>query len=225
MAELTVWQPDPEVPLGRFADWLTAAGVTVDLVPLWAEAPRPAADGLLVLGGRMDAHAESEHPWLPGVRRILADTVAAGTPTLGICLGHQILAEALGGEVTVAHPHGREQGAAELVWEPAAREDPVLGTLAAGPAMMPMSHQDVVTTLPPGAVELARTNRYPHQAFRVGSALGVQFHPEASPEMVGHWATLTGGDPLSAEQEMRRVDERIAPGARLLAESFAAQLE
>lgn len=225
MPKITVLQPDPEVPLGRFEPWLTEAGTELELVPLWnAELPA-VADGLLILGGRMSCHAEAEHPWLPAVRSLVAETVQAGTPTLGICLGHQILAEALGGQVTVDHPGGREEGPAELHWSPAAGTDPLLGSLAEqGSCPVTMSHRDVVTTLPPGAIELARTDRYPHQVFRRGSAVGVQFHPEASPDQVARWAELTGGDADGDRTALAARDVEISRTARTIADAFARGL-
>ncbi len=208
MPTITVLQPDPEVPLGRFEPWLTEAGMQLELVPLWnAELPQ-IADGLLILGGRMNCHAEAEHPWLPGVRRLVASAVENGTPTLGICLGHQILAEALGGAVTVDHP-----------------DDPMLGSLATqGSCPVAMSHRDVVTRLPPGAIELARTDRFAHQVFRAGSAVGVQFHPEASPEQVARWAELTGGDAAGDRAALTAVDTEVSAAARAVAYGFADQL-
>ncbi|OYO03885.1 type 1 glutamine amidotransferase [Enemella evansiae] len=225
MPTITVLQPDPEVPLGRFEPWLTEAGMQLELVPLWnAELPQ-IADGLLILGGRMNCHAEAEHPWLPGVRRLVASAVENGTPTLGICLGHQILAEALGGAVTVDHPDGREEGPQELHWSPTAGSDPMLGSLATqGSCPVAMSHRDVVTRLPPGAIELARTDRFAHQVFRAGSAVGVQFHPEASPEQVARWAELTGGDAAGDRAALTAVDTEVSAAARAVAYGFADQL-
>ncbi|NNG18380.1 type 1 glutamine amidotransferase [Naumannella sp. ID2617S] len=222
MCVITVLQPDPEVPLGRFANWLAEAGAQVDLVRLWTDPLPHPADGLLVLGGRMNCRADAEHPWLPAVRGLLRDAVAVGTPVLGICLGHQILADALEGEVVVNHSGGREEGPQELRWTAAAPADPMLGPLAAqGSCLVPMSHRDVVTTLPPGAVELATTSHYPHQVFRLGSAVGVQFHPEASPDQVARWAELNGGDAAEDRAALAAVDDQVAAAARQIATGFA----
>lgn len=225
---ITVLQPDVIGPLRRFEGWLHNAGVATDVIDL-ATQPVPdinaLGDGLIVLGGRMNAVDEQATPWLADVKNLLADAQAVDTPILGICLGHQILAEALGGSVTVSHPNGREAGAVQVSWRPEALTDPVLGPVAAlGDCVVPESHRDAVTQLPPDAVWLASTSTYEHQAFRVGSALGVQFHPETTPEAMASWHALAGHDPDPMLEQMQRVDEQVTRLGRLMAEQFAAQV-
>jgi GMP synthase (glutamine-hydrolysing) len=211
---LTVVQLDDTVPLDRFADHLD--GVRVRLVRAHAgEEAGPARDldGLLVLGGRMSAHDEQE-PGIAATRALLADAVAAGVPTLGICLGAQLLAVATGGQVHVAAPPGREVGVVDVRWRPEAAADPLMGGLAADAEAagtrstpMPTMHADAVVDLPRGAAWLAASRMYPYQAFRVGErAWGVQFHPETSPETMHRWA-VDAGDP---EPEIAAVDAAVA---------------
>ncbi len=227
-ARVTIIQPDPKVPLDRFGPWLASNGVLLRAYPLWSrDVPEVSdlADGLLVLGGRMSAHDAASHDWLEPLKGLLAGAVAAGVPTLAICLGHQLLAEALGGEVVVDHPDGGEEGAHTITWAPAALHDPLLGRLAEqGPSLVAQSHHDVVTKLPQGALSLAATERYANQAFRVGSAVGVQFHPEASPELMGRWAELDGGDGRDVRRTMHRQDTEVSRNGRLLAQAFCGQL-
>lgn len=222
---ITVFQCDPEVPLGRFEAWLGGSGLRITSIPLWEKDIPPlgtVGDGVLVLGGRMDCHATTEHPWIEPLKDLIADACEMGLPVTGICLGHQLIAEALGGEVTVTHPEGREGGPAELQWLPAATDDLVLGPLASkGLRTVPISHKDVVTKLPVAAVELARTDRYPNQAFRVGSALGLQFHPEATPAMMQGWAADRNEDPRPMRTAMEAVDEAIVATCRTLAHQLA----
>lgn len=227
-ARVTIIQPDPLVPVDRFGPWLAGSGVTVRAVPLW-QTDVPALDdlgeGLVVLGGRMSCHDGAEHPWIEPLKDLLGAAVDADVPLLAICLGHQLLAESLGGTVTVDHPDGGEQGAVRIAWTEAAFTDPMLARLAhAGPTLMPQSHRDTVTALPPAAIELARSERYHHQAFRVGSALGVQFHPEASPDLMARWASLSGLDPVLVRREMRLADVEVARNGRQLARAFAGQV-
>ncbi|WP_342373175.1 type 1 glutamine amidotransferase [Propioniciclava soli] len=228
MTRLTVLQLDDAVPLDRFGPWLRDAGarVTVVDVPGSHRAGRgvPGVDalghGLVVLGGRMSAHDTEAHPWLTALAALLADCVEVDLPVLGICLGHQILAEALGGQVRVADPGGGEVGPVALRWAEAAASDPVLAGAVAAGQRVAESHHDVVSHLPAGAIALASSAAYPHQAFRVGSALGVQFHPEAGPALVGRWEELSGHDPTPVVVALAAVDAEVSAVGRAVAEGF-----
>ena len=223
-SRVTVLQLDPTAPLGAFESWLPDAGVRPVVVPVW-ERPVPGVgsvgDGLIVLGGQMSAHARVEHPWLDGLRDLFRDAHAAGLPTLGICLGHQVLTEALGGEVVVGHPDGPEEGATTLHWLPDAADDPLFGPLAArGPATVVQSHHDVVVRVPAGAVELARTAAYGFQAFRSGPSWGVQFHPEATPELIETWSERSPNrDAIVAS--VRGTRGALEASGRAVADGFA----
>lgn len=228
LVRATIIQPDPYVPADRFAAWLASNRVLVRAVPLW-QRPVPSVDelgdGLIVLGGRMSAHDTAEHEWIEPLKKLMVAAVDAGIPMLAICLGHQLLAEAFGGQVTVSHPAGGEHGAYEITWHAGAENDPLLGRLAEhGSSVLPESHHDAVTRLPAGAVQLASTEHYPNQAFRVGSAVGVQFHPEASPELMGRWAELGGEDGRTMRRTMNAKDTEVSRNGRLLAQAFCGQL-
>lgn len=226
---ITVLQTEEDVPLDRFEQWWIDAGLRLSIIELWhTDVPNlPAVgDGLVMLGGRMNALADDKHPWLPKVKDLIADAFEIGTPILGICLGHQVLADALGGEVVVGAPQGSEFDAIDIEFLDGATDDPALGPMARlGDGPVPLSHGDIVVELPAGATELARSATYPNQAFRLGSALGVQFHPEASPELMQHWwDTEHGGHSTRMLDRMRQADERIAASCRALAEGFAEQV-
>ncbi|MGV8967134.1 MAG: type 1 glutamine amidotransferase [Cellulomonas sp.] len=190
---VTVIQHSPDVPLDRFADWLGDVEVEVIVVRAYAGDAVPGevtTDGLIVLGGHMNAHADDVAPWLPATRALLAAAVVAQVPTLGICLGAQLLAAACGGHVEVAAPPGREAQVVDVRWRAEAASDPVLGTLAAGggTAPLPSMHADAIVDLPRDAVWLGSSATYPYQAFRLGTAWGLQFHPEASADTLRRWA-------------------------------------
>ncbi len=121
---------------------------------------------------------------------------------------------------------GPERGVVPISWHPEAVDDPVLGPAAAhGPALVPSMHADAVVELPPGATALARSARYPVQAMRLGSALGVQFHPEASPDLLGAWASgRPGVDAEALTTAARRHDREVARAGRAVAEGFVGQL-
>ncbi|WP_255372066.1 type 1 glutamine amidotransferase [Cellulosimicrobium sp. CUA-896] len=228
-ARLTVVQSSPDVSLDTWADLL---GADLSVVRAFDGDPLPAldevGDGLLVLGGHLSAHDDARAPWLPALRDLLLAAATSGVPTLAICLGAQLLAVAGGGHVEVAAPPGREVGVTRVFWRREALEDPVLGALAGGDApveRVASAHGDAIVDLPPSAVWLASSNMYPYQAFRLGSALGVQFRPEAS------WASLAGWcdrhDDVDTAEVLAGFDAHaaeIADGGRRLVESFVAEV-
>lgn len=224
----TIIQPDRHVPVDRFGAWLASNRVLLRAVPLWqSDVPSVEAlgDGMIVLGGHMSAHDQALHPWIEPLKELMVAAAGAGVPVLAICLGHQLLAEAFGGQVTVNHPSGGEQGAHPVTWHEGAVDDPLLGRLAeSGSSLIAQSHHDAVTVLPSGATQLASSELYPNQAFRVGSAVGVQFHPEASPELMGRWAEHDGNDGRSMRRAMHAQDTEVSRNGRLLAQSFCGQL-
>lgn len=194
--------------------------------------------GLLVLGGSMGASDDDVAAWLPATRRLLAEGVERGLPTLGICLGAQLLAAATGGQVRRGDA-GLEVGLVPVRWQPAAADDALLGALAlaagaggGGGVGVPQWHQDAVTNLPPGAVLLATGDRYPHQAFRLGDrAWGLQYHPEVTLADFeawmrgGHGAVRAHGlDPERVLAEFAAADAELDRVAAGLARAFAALL-
>lgn len=136
--------------------------------------------GLVVMGGPQDADDDAGHPGLAAERRLLAEAVDAGLPTLGVCLGMQLLALALGARLH--RRHGTEIGFAPVE---VVAHDPVLDPLGPEPTVLHW-HTDAVD-LPEGATLLARTATTPVQAFRAGSAVGLQFHLEAQATMLDLW--------------------------------------
>lgn len=220
---LTVIEHQPGCPLDRMSGWLD--GLEIRTVRPYAGelVPDAPADALVVLGGLMCADDDVASPWLPAVRALMARAVHDRTPTLGICLGAQLLALAGGGTVEVGAAPGRESGVIDVDPRPEAADDALLGGLPrpfAGPSM----HADAVTELPAGAVWLASSPTYPHQAFRVGpAAWGVQFHPEVSAATFRGWAEILDDvdtDDVCAQFD-RRESEVTAVGQHLT-KRFAA---
>jgi GMP synthase-like glutamine amidotransferase len=142
--------------------------------------------GIVAMGGPMGVGDGAEHPWLAGERALLAIAVARGLPVLGVCLGSQQLAAALGAEVR----RGPEQeiGLGRVELTPEGRADPVLGPAADGPGLPVVHWHGDTFDVPPGAARLASSDLYPNQAFRAGSrAYGLQFHVEVDRALADGW--------------------------------------
>lgn len=139
-------------------------------------------DAVVVLGGAMGVYDASLHPWLEDEESWLESLVDAAVPVLGICLGCQLLAEALGGRAFLS-TQPPEAGLVTLELTDTGRADPVLRHV--GDRVFSL-HQDTFE-LPPGGQLLAASTTYP-QAFRHGSALAIQFHPDADATLAVEWA-------------------------------------
>lgn len=178
--------------IGFLGDQLRAHGVTLSVVGPDAGADVPenldGVDGLIVLGGSMGPTDDEQAPWLPATRALLAGAVDQGLPTLGICLGAQLLTTAVGGRVHQM-PQGPEVGLQTVRFAAEASADPLFGALsdAAVPALQ--WHWLEAERLPEGAQLLASSEGCTNQAFRLGErAWGVQFHPEALGDTALAWA-------------------------------------
>ncbi|MGV9772133.1 type 1 glutamine amidotransferase [Streptosporangium sp. NPDC003464] len=180
---------------GLIGERIATAGVTLDLrSPFRGDSLPPSLDGyegLLVLGGTPGTYDVDLAPWLPHAGELLRGAVRDEVPTLGVCLGGQLLAAACGGEVAVA---ARPQvGLYGLHAHPAAADDPLFAGLPAD-AQAVQWHWDEITSLPPGAVPLLWDEDFPFQAFRLGpAAWGVQFHPEVLLDSARAWAKDESG--------------------------------
>jgi GMP synthase (glutamine-hydrolysing) len=186
--------------------------------------------GAVVMGGPMGVDETDRHPELAAEREWLAEAASRELPLLGICLGAQLLARALGAEV-------RPGEGPEIGWAPVEildPDDPILGALAPSTTVLHW-HGDVFD-LPDGSRSLARSAQTEHQAFRHGNAWGVLFHPEADfalleawlavPEMVREARGVLGDDgahalPIDAEAAEPELIERTTPGLQ----AFAALAE
>jgi GMP synthase-like glutamine amidotransferase len=189
---ILVFQHVPVEHPGVFRDFWQADGHRWHAVELDAGEPIPPFDGfdlMVVMGGPMDVWQEDEHPWLiPEKAAIRAWVADEGRPYLGICLGHQLLAVALGGVVgPMARP---EVGLVDVDLTPAGRSDPLLAGF--GPQVETFQwHGAEITRLPKDAVVLAANAACPVQALRVGRhAYGFQYHCEITAETVTDWERI-----------------------------------
>ncbi|MCU0313044.1 MAG: type 1 glutamine amidotransferase [Solirubrobacteraceae bacterium] len=198
---------------GVFHDGAARAGAALEE---WcpAHAPEPPAPlhayaALLVLGGDQNVAEQDRFPYLTGELELLAAWLESGRPAFGVCLGAQLIAAAGGGEVVRAPE--RELGWLEVELLPAGREDPVLGFGA--PAFTAFQWHSWAVEPPPGAVALA-ASPVCLQAFRLGAAWGVQYHPEVTAAILEDWiADLHGeaGDPLTRERDAAAIRAGMAP--------------
>lgn len=181
-----------------------------------------------MLGGSMDAYADDRHPWLTEVKQLVRRAAAERVPVLGICLGHQLAAVALGG-VVQRNPRGQQIGVLGAGWTPAVATDPLLSAVAEARIALQWN-RDIVSVCPARTEVLARTPAGEVQAARFADTVwGVQSHPEAGVGIVSVWAEE---DRDSAAERGLDIDEFVAGVAaaadelsscwRPLADRFAA---
>lgn len=179
----------------RLAGWLAEADI--EIVPIHGADGLPETlngfDGLVLLGGGLMPDDYELAPWLYAERRLTAEAIERDLPTLGICLGAQLIAQVAGGEVRAKYGP-KERGATMIRANDRGRRDALLSACEDGAPMIE-NHEDMITRLPKDAVLLASSDEVEHQAFVIGAHVrGVQFHPEASASDLANWddAALRG---------------------------------
>lgn len=218
-----VVEPDARCPLDEYQRVLADDGLRIDVVRPYEEplARVLTADALIVLGGEMGANDDDEYPWLADIRDLQRQAVIEGKPSLGICLGAQLLARAFGGSVRRGSK-GLESGLVAIRRRPVSGGDALLAGLpdrfgSAG------FHWDEIDELPPMSTWLADSGQYRHQAFRVEDcAWGLQFHAEVSADAYAGWVDLVEETSVDAacqegllavrqnESQTRATNDRLA---------------
>ena len=187
---VAVIQHEQDCPPHLVGTWLADSGAAVSVCHAYAgEAlPDPATyDALVVLGGAMGANDDAEYAWLGPTKQRIREHADNGVPVLGICLGHQLAAVALGGTVE-RNPRGQQFGLLTVGWFPDAHLDPLMASVAT-PRRAVQWNDDIVTALPPGAVPLACTPEGELQVARFAPTVwGVQNHPEVDVDVLRPWA-------------------------------------
>jgi GMP synthase-like glutamine amidotransferase len=186
MPRVLAFRHVPFEGLGWIEQALRAHGIDFDYADLYAQPAPPVepadSDGLIFLGGPMSVN--DDLPYLRSEEAYIRQAIDCGIPVLGVCLGSQLIARALGAQV-------RRNAVKEIGWfdiclTPSGRADPLFEMLAGSETVFHW-HSETFE-LPPGAELLASSERCRNQAFRIGPTVyGLQFHLEVTPAMIAGW--------------------------------------
>lgn len=217
--EAVVVQHVPFEGPGWIENWLQVQGARVFRVSLWepdARLPEPTyGDIAVVMGGPMSVNDEDAYPWLAVEKEYLRARIREGRPTLGICLGAQAIASAVGAPVYRA----RER---EIGWFPIYGAEVPQGVFRFPPELTVLHWHGETFDLPPGAVRLATSPACTNQAFQIGRrVLGLQFHLEATRGSLQQLVEACRGDLegpgayVASEREIVAVPDQVLATANL----------
>jgi GMP synthase (glutamine-hydrolysing) len=210
-----MFKHNPSEGGGVFETILREQGWKLETLPLYAGKELPDSidpyDLILIMGGPMSANDEARHPFLKKELPFIRQVMKLGKPVLGICLGAQLMAKALGARVYPG-PH-KEIGWYFLNQTPSAKSDPLFTLL--DPCFLVFQWHGETFDLPNGGICLAGNEAYPQQAFRFGDwAYGLQFHFEVTETMIKTWLSQWADEikkarpqPVTAQDILR--DSRI----------------
>lgn len=194
---LHIIQNDPEVPPGNIIDNLA---ISYAIHHPYRDGVLPLPEqisALIVLGGAMGANDDSRYPFLGDLKNLVRAVVTAQIPYLGICLGGQLLAAALGAKV--ASRRWEEVGTLNVSLSQEGKSDRLFRGISDEFTTFQWHHDSF--DLPVGGVLLAASAACPHQAFRVGAAAwGLQFHPEVTEAIIRDWCAWDSSASLKTEE-------------------------
>jgi GMP synthase-like glutamine amidotransferase len=211
-----ILQHEEPTPPGHVTEWLRGHGAEMEVLRIDLEEPQidPGRYDLIVSLGSEFAAFDDSHEFVRREAQLMRRAVDADVPILGLCFGGQMLARVLGGEV-------HRGSSAEIGWLPVRTNDPDL--VPEGPWFQ--WHFDVLTA-PTGATVIAETD-LGTQAFVLGRSLGLQFHPEVTPEIMDEWVRAyrheldaEGIDPDALLEETSRCAEENKRTSWRLLEGF-----
>ena len=201
-----IYQHDPTDAPGLIGESLVRRGVAVDVCRLdQGEAVRDPSGyaAVISMGGDMNVYQEEQYPWLAAETDALRRAALMGQAALGVCLGGQLLAKALGAIVRLGG--APEIGVADITLNDAGRADPLFAGLQ---AMASVVWHDDTFDIPSGAVALASSAGCANQAFRYGPrAYGLQYHPEVTPALLEEWMDAA---PYLGQADRRALREHFA---------------
>ena len=215
-----ILQHEEPTPPGYLAEWLAEQGAEVDVVriDLEDEVPDPREYDMIASLGSEFAAFDDSKPFIPREAKLLREALDADVPVLGLCFGGQLLARVAGG-------HSFRADEAEIGWQKVESKDPDL--VPEGPWFN--WHFDSFT-LPPGAELIAESEAGP-QAYRIGRSLGLQFHPEVTPEIMDSWVKAyrheldgDGVDPDALLDETHRIAPEVRERSQHLFNRFLTDI-
>jgi GMP synthase-like glutamine amidotransferase len=212
--KVQVLQHVPFEGLGSIETWLTARGASVQYARFYQSAVLPdlrSVDFVIAMGGPMSVNDEHAYPWLKHEKTFIREAVSRGLPVLGVCLGAQLIASALGARV-FANDHK------EIGWFPIQAVTTDSDAFRFPPRATVFHWHGETFDLPPGAVHLARSTGCENQAFQIGkNVIGLQFHLEATPETVDQIIQHCRRDLVDGEYVQTEPFLRAVPDAAYLA--------
>lgn len=232
MPTLLVIEHVPHERLGAFEPAFAAAGASLRPLRVFEPGARwslEGVDGVVSMGGPMSAYQQKQYPWIAKELTLLQQALKTDRPVLGVCLGAQMLAQALGAQVHAAPP-AKEIGWYPLMREPGADGDPLMAAFGQTETVFQW-HGDAFQT-PKGAVRLASSPLCQEQGFRYGRiAYGLQFHLEVTEAMIRAWMMQPGNrkelaalkgriDPMAIRRQSPEHLDRLGVLARHVATEF-----
>ena len=209
------FQHTPSEPLGYFEHIFSEEGIPFDYTHLWDDDPVSAGDAnhLIFLGGPMSVNDEKDFPWIKEEKKLIRQAVRKRIPVLGLCLGAQLIASAHGATV---YRFLNETG-----WYPVHSTPDATGVFASFPKTFHVFQMHGETFhLPVGGRLQCRGDRVSHQGFRLGSALGLQFHLEMTEGLIRDW---TRGERKFLKEKIGRDSERYLETSNKLCQRVARE--
>jgi GMP synthase-like glutamine amidotransferase len=208
--------------LGSIEEWLLTAGYEITSTQFYKSADLPKVeeiDLLVVMGGPMSVNDENDHSWLVDEKKFIRNIIESGKPTLGICLGAQLIANAMGGKVF-------KNSVKEIGWYPVQSIRSLNNDIFKFPDETIVFHWHGETfSLPSHAIQIAESEACKNQAFQIGTnVIGLQFHLETTPDSAQALVEncrneLVGGEYIQTEQEiMSMTQERYKTINNLMAD-------